>query len=338
MLTKKLSLLCALCFSGWVGTLLSAEKPAAADVLLEIAESYYDYDLAGLNRISCYVKSPEILAGLDYSARKAVGGTKYETVIVPGKSIEVKMQDVSSKHGPDVRGSMLAFSKKMERWLNTLMTHLVTFPKAIHPKKDLDGYDIQWIEGEEGKKMTLKRVSKVMGAEQNDNKPRGSQGPMRSQMKNVRKNIQKNFQKSKKRGARVAAIAKQAGAGQIQIPDAEVNIDLHGDSLEVHLDRSGKISMLLIEKDDQRQEVRVKTKSLGKRWVLEHLDSATFDDQDRLIERNLIRYNYTSKSGIPVVRKITLNSVDAKGKLIDRRDDPNPVSVELSSHMVDIRK
>ena len=327
------------CCCAWTSAFCADPKPAA-EILLEIADSYYDYEEAGLNRVSCYVKSPEILAGLDYSSRKAIGNTKYETVIVPGKSVEVIIQDVPNLRGPDMRGPMLVFGKKMERWLNELMGHLDTFPNSIHPKKDLDGYDIQWIEGEEGKKMTLKRVSQVMGADKNERRDRGGMGGkeamMRNKMEKLRQNVQKNFNNGRGRGPKLAIGAQDAG--RVQISDVEVNIKFEGDNLEIHLDRSGQISMLLMEKDDQRQEVRIKTKKAGKQWLLESLDDAKFDAQDRLIERNLIRYSYVSKSGIPVISKITLKSLDAKGKLIDRRDDPNPVSVELSSHMVEVRK
>jgi hypothetical protein len=330
------------CFSQ---VLLAAEKATALETLQELAESNYNYEDVGLNRFTCYVKSPEILADLDSTARKAVGKAKYQAIYIPGQTIQVKAQEMPSRADMGVRMGLNRFGSLMGKWLNEIFVHQINIPKLIDPERGLKGYSVEWIEGHEGRRIQLKQVSKQV---QQLNKKggldgQGGKGFKGAEPREAKRKRGMNFkprgfkEKIKNRIAKANKDDKVKGALAGDMQDG-VDLDLSGGEFEIHLNYRGELEYLIHRKEDGLDKTRIKTKKVGKKWLLQDLDHAKFDAQDRLIERNLIRYTFSYKSGVYVPKKLTLKLLDSKGKLIKRQDDPNPITIDFSSHQVEVRK
>jgi len=305
---------------------LSAETPPQ-EVLKDIYESYYDYDEVGLNRVSCLVKSPEIFEKFDSKAKKNLSKIKIEAVMVPGKTIDIRPHEtVNLKRGGPEMMAAQTFSSKTERWLTQIFDHLESVPEYINPE-NLSQYKFSWVEGEEGKIMKLTMEE----AEQNNVKDQ----PLKKEKEKERLKGAPQKGKAKNKGKNKKVVNVKNNPMPFQ--QKKANQGPKG-NMEIQLTSSGYLHKIIFEKGEESEDIRIKTKKSGKKWLIEDFDVAKFDDQKRLIERNLIRYNYITRSGVVVPQKVTLKALDSKGRLVDRREEANPVTIIFSGHQVEVRK
>jgi hypothetical protein len=313
-----LALACVLLSTLW------AEEEAKT-TLINLAESCYNHESAGLNRASCMIESSDIANALDAGSKRLVNSMDFEAIFTADHKVEVKAKNIPNRLGPEgVMGAKM-FTVKVEVWLNKMLKYLDDLPKTIHPEQGLKNYEIQWEEGREGRVIKLFKNAES----KKDQHPRHEdrmQGPMAKKMQELMK--ERNM-RDQRREEMMTNLKKDS-----IIPEVE----LDGVNMEIHLSSSGQLEEFISPSGSDLQKIRIKTKKIGKQWLIEDLDVALFDDQNRLKERNLIRYNYTQRSGVYLPLNITMKALDAKGKLLDRRDDPNPLTINFSKHLVEVRK
>lgn len=116
----------------------AADPAAEAEQLLrQLAASYYDVGEAGLARAACLVQSRDILDQFDDTAKRVLGGAKYEAVFVPGKPVAVHALDVPKEYGMDARTAVTAYSVAAGVVLNAIQGFLQAVPNALDPEKVL---------------------------------------------------------------------------------------------------------------------------------------------------------------------------------------------------------
>ncbi|MBI4711763.1 MAG: hypothetical protein HY762_00390 [Planctomycetes bacterium] len=75
-----------------------------------------------------------------------------------------------------------------------------------------------------------------------------------------------------------------------------------------------------------------------KLWNISKLDITKQDKKGEFIERTIITYMYEYTKGIMLPKLITLNVVDKGGKLVARRNEPNPINVQFTKYEVEVNK
>ena len=306
-------------------------EDTAREVLLKFAQSVYRHEDAGLNRASCMIESSGIADAMDASSRKIVSSVDFEAIFFPNNRLEVKAKNIPNRYGGEAVMGAKIFCEKVEKWLGEILGHLESLPKSINPSQGLKDYNIQWKEGEEGKCIVLlKKTDSKVKQDSKENIPREKlgEGPLANKFREMMNN-------RKPEGHQPPRLRDRLGAGQ---REEDPKVELNGQHMEIYLNSMGQISEILCPKGSDLEKIRLKTKLFGNKWLIEDLDISLFDDQNRLKERNLIRYNYTSKSGVVLPLKLTLKALDAKGNLLPRRDEPNPVIIDFKQHIVEVRK
>ncbi|MBF0196309.1 MAG: hypothetical protein HQL32_01295 [Planctomycetes bacterium] len=109
------------------------------------------------------------------------------------------------------------------------------------------------------------------------------------------------------------------------------------ESFEIHLTRSGQLDRFIARKADHTEDMDFKVKKISKSWLLEEIDVTKTDLQGRVLERNEVKFSYASKNKIYLIKKIMMRILDAKGRITKRRDRPNPVSLDFTNYIVEVR-
>ncbi|MBI3987026.1 MAG: hypothetical protein HY343_08910 [Lentisphaerae bacterium] len=117
---------------------LPASAAASDDprsLLRALSEDYYDLERAGLARSSCLFQSHEILDSFDKTVRTILGRTHFEAIVVPGKPVTVRAQDIPPEYGADARGGIAAYALLAQGVLNAIFGALNAVPSVLDPDK-----------------------------------------------------------------------------------------------------------------------------------------------------------------------------------------------------------
>ncbi|MBN2711217.1 MAG: hypothetical protein JXR97_02145 [Planctomycetes bacterium] len=106
----------------------------------------------------------------------------------------------------------------------------------------------------------------------------------------------------------------------------------------ITLDKKGMLSKIRKISKDGTEETNLKLQVKDGKWAIKEMDYSKFDKQERLMERTIIQVKFTTKSGLMLPAKITLKAVDKKGKAIDRRDEPNPLTMTFTDYEIEERE
>ncbi len=107
--------------------------------------------------------------------------------------------------------------------------------------------------------------------------------------------------------------------------------------ISIWLGRNNSITRIEIVGSDEKSVITIKPRTQKSRWMVRVLDVATYDSHDRLKERSIIEVDYTREKGLTLPARITIKTVDKKGKPIQRRNEANPVSVQMNKYEVEKR-
>ena len=306
-------------------------EDSAREVLLKFAQSVYRHEDTAMNRASCTIESLGIANAMDASSRKIVTTIDFEAIFFPNNRLEVKAKNIPARYGVEAVMGAKIFCEKVERWLGEILGHLDSLPKSIHPEQGLKGYNIQWKEGEEGKCIVLlKNTEAKVKQDSKESTPRERMGDGLPANK-----FREMMNNRKPEGRQPPGLRERLAPDK---KEEEPKAELNGQRMEIYLNSMGQISEVLCPKGRDLEKTRLKIKLFGNKWLIEDLDISLFDDQNRLKERNLIRYNYTTKSGVLLPLKLTLKALDAKGNVLSRGDDPNPVIIDFKQYIVEVRK
>lgn len=105
------------------------------EVLQTIHDSYYDLGKAGLRRAACYIECKDVLDKFDAGARRVLRRVKYEAIIEPGKSVQVKPRDVPPHFGAEARAGIDMYALGMQKALNDIGNGIDTVARICDPKK-----------------------------------------------------------------------------------------------------------------------------------------------------------------------------------------------------------
>ena len=86
------------------------------------------------------------------------------------------------------------------------------------------------------------------------------------------------------------------------------------------------------------REIRVSNQKYKKQWALKQVDMTTTDDEKRFDERLAITIDYVDPQGILLPSKYSFHNLEKDGKLLVRRNEANPVTVQFKNYQVEVKK
>jgi hypothetical protein len=271
----------------------AAAQPDPRDLLRRLSGQYYDVGQAGLARASCFVESREILDQLDDTAKTLLKRPDFEAVLVPGKPVVVKVQDLPPEYGAEARKGGAAYCLGAALVLNAVFGALNTVPDLLDPQRVAERYDIQLD---------------------------GSPGAWRIVLTST---------------ALVDEDGKAVPFGQQRVGLAKTQ---PRERLMIALDRNDRVRSIRKATATGTQEIGVSSDEVEKHWLITGLDIANYDEQERLVQRQIVSISYTRHKGLHLPSRISSKAVDRDGRVLRRRDEPNPVTIRFSRYRIELRE
>lgn len=132
------------------------------NVLTQLYEDYYNAFELGLNRLDCFVESPEMMNSLDRQAKAVLSKVRYEAKMMPDQPIEVKVSRIPAHYSLELRGACEGYAKQLGMMLNQYFGVLNELHQLINPEGVLKDVPMAW--AADGKE----RVIEIPGADHDD--------------------------------------------------------------------------------------------------------------------------------------------------------------------------
>jgi hypothetical protein len=129
-------------------------------------------------------------------------------------------------------------------------------------------------------------------------------------------------------GKRVSPRQRREGAAETQPKER----------IAIALDRNDRIRAIRKTTATGTQEIGVSSEEMGKQWLITSLDIADYDEQERLVQRQIVAISYTRQKGLQLPARISSKAVDKEGRPLRRRNEPNPVTIRFSQYRVELRE
>lgn len=108
--------------------------------------------------------------------------------------------------------------------------------------------------------------------------------------------------------------------------------------ITLSLDKHDRIRALHRQTADGTQETKVTCETAGTQWLVTGLDIADYDEQERLVQRQIVTIDYTLQDGLRLPARISSKAVDKEGHLLRRRNEANPVTIRFTQYRVERRE
>ncbi|MCK5578330.1 MAG: hypothetical protein KAI63_02280 [Planctomycetes bacterium] len=297
---------------GWTEEGKESEKPAdPVEILQAAADSWYDLEEQGVKYYSCFVKSPELIKNFKSRSPRAkviLDDVDYLMTWRPNRQITVKPTDFPAFFGIDAREDAQNYARQIQIQLNK------TF-KSINPIKNLlkvlkalgktNAFEITMEKDKSLQKITLKE--KKSGGRRGS----GRRSPLRDRLR--------------KRRNQPGDEEDTAGTGG-------------GDSVTyIWVNKKNIIEKTETTNAQGKVVMKVKAKVYKKMWNISKLDITKYDDQERFEDRVIVLASYVNPKQVMLPSRLKLSIYDKKGKLVDRRDEVNPIGITFSKHDVEVK-
>ncbi|MFH1022464.1 MAG: hypothetical protein V1809_03680 [Planctomycetota bacterium] len=110
------------------------------------------------------------------------------------------------------------------------------------------------------------------------------------------------------------------------------------DTITVTLGKDRLLETVELGNTSGRTVIRTECQKIDKMWDFRQVDVAKYDDRERFDERMVLVVNRVNAGGIALPASFVVTRLDEKGSPLIRRNEPNPVTLRLKDHQVEVKK
>ncbi|MFA5795102.1 MAG: hypothetical protein WC980_08600 [Candidatus Brocadiia bacterium] len=286
---------------------------SAEDTLQKVRDSYYTIEKQGVTRYACFVKIPEIAKSRDFRNNFILTNVNYELIWERDKPVQVKARDLPAYFRPEAKFEAETYARMMQDAYQELSK--ITYPVQIFFKL-LDSVDKTKLEitALPDGKLTRINITPKTKEKGSDTK---KQEPQPLEPKDSPDPEQPNKEKTKS-------------------PTPLSN----DESFSVAIWCNKDYQITKFETANKRENIfaiisPVKYKKL---WNMGKLDITKKNAKNEFLERTLINYLYEYPKNIMIPSSIAITKVDKAGKPLERRNEPNPVTIQFNQYEIESNK
>ncbi|MBI4834733.1 MAG: hypothetical protein HY811_07955 [Planctomycetes bacterium] len=292
-----------LCLAGLMaGLTIRAEDGAkedkeetAGEILQKCADSYYDLTKEELRRYTCFIKSPEIVKSVNLRSKVILDNVDYELAWEPNKPVTVKPREIPPYFGEDGREDTRICAQLMELAMRQLF-------QAANP---------------------VNEVVKALNSLSDEDK---YEMVLSKDLRNLNKveAIPKKKEKSEKKTPRLRDRSKK-----------ETEEKNPFESLAIWINKDYQITKFELRTEKEKLIGTITPQKYNKLWGIKQLDITKADNEDNFLDRITIDFTYTYQDKFMLFSSMKFTMLDSKGKVLERRNEVNPISVTFSQYEIE---
>jgi len=109
-------------------------------------------------------------------------------------------------------------------------------------------------------------------------------------------------------------------------------------NISIWINKDYQMTKMEMTHNKEKITALIKSIKYGKLWNISQLDVTTYDDDDNFKERVQIQFTYTYPKKVMLPSKLKITALDKDGKVRERRNEPNPITVNLEKYEVEVNK
>jgi len=302
----------------------SSPAKVALEQLDKCADTFYTQEKAKVTRISCFVQAPEIFKSQEYRSRYILEKVDYEMIWEQDKSLTVKPRDIPAYFGWEAKSEAELYAKAMA-------AQLQEFFKFTDPVNEV-----------------IKQVNTLQKTERYEitSTPNGK-------LQKIELTI-KDSEKARRRHRKTDRSNEEDSPKEEKLPD-NITVWINADNQMARLEILGY----------KEKIVGVLTPvKYNKMWNVSQMDITTYkvtrpekparsddrsggEDSNETLpppsfsfkDRTKVAFTYVHPiEKVMVISNLQIMRLDKDGKMLVRRNEPNPVNVVFTKHEVEKSK
>lgn len=291
------------------------------DLLKKTAESYYDIKEQGTLRYACFITAPEIAKSMQLRSKIILEQVDFELIWEVDKPIKVKPREIPPFFGEEGREDALRYAKIMETTLTELFYTTNPVPELVDLIKTPEKLNKFSISSSMDKNLTKIEIAPL-------------KVPQVPKRKTPRPNLKRKPIPSK------GPIPSKDTDESDQPEQTEEIIETKAifGSLIIWVNKDNEMTQFEISTEKEKRTGIIVPQKYNKLWNIKQLAITKTDAKEGFLERIKIDYNYNYPQNIMLPSSITITNLDEDNKVLVRRNEVNPRTINFNKYEVEKRK
>jgi len=323
-----LALFAVVCFIVPTVLMVAEEKEtkedSPAETLKKAAEAFYDIKEQGVLRYACFVNIPGFEKTVNLRTKVILESVNYELIWEPDKPIKVKPRDIPAYFKDEGTEDAHKYAAAMEVILKELFKTIGPVNEIANMAKSIDSSKYNIVSSKD-KDITKLEITPVKQPEPASERrpPRPRRGPPRER---------------KEPGDKEEPEERPRNIPELKEKDAMVF-----KSLIIWVNKYSQITKFETVSDKEKTSGTVTSQKYSRQrndnlWGIKQLELVKKDNKDAFLEKLTVSYVYTYQDNIMLPSAIVLTRLDEDNKVLSRRNEPNPLTINFSKYELEKRK